>query len=84
MAKAPARSTPTPSAPPPAPNRERPAEPTPYAASKEELLQFYHDMLLIRRFEEKAGQLYGMGVIAGFSRKLSDVESDFRRSRTCL
>ncbi|WP_102227204.1 pyruvate dehydrogenase (acetyl-transferring) E1 component subunit alpha [Acidimangrovimonas sediminis] len=34
--------------------------------SKEELLQFYRDMLLIRRFEEKAGQLYGMGLIGGF------------------
>jgi pyruvate dehydrogenase E1 component alpha subunit len=30
------------------------------------LLDFYHDMLLIRRFEEKAGQLYGMGLINGF------------------
>lgn len=30
------------------------------------LRAFYHDMLLIRRFEEKAGQLYGMGLIAGF------------------
>ncbi|MGH6870962.1 MAG: pyruvate dehydrogenase (acetyl-transferring) E1 component subunit alpha [Rhizomicrobium sp.] len=28
--------------------------------------KFYHDMLLIRRFEEKAGQLYGMGLIGGF------------------
>lgn len=27
---------------------------------------FYSDMLLIRRFEEKAGQLYGMGLIGGF------------------
>jgi len=27
---------------------------------------FYHDMLLIRRFEEKAGQMYGMGLIGGF------------------
>ena len=34
--------------------------------SKEQLLKFYHEMLLIRRFEEKAGQLYGMGLIAGF------------------
>ena len=34
--------------------------------SGEELLQYYRDMLLIRRFEEKAGQLYGMGLIAGF------------------
>ena len=30
------------------------------------LLKAYHDMLLIRRFEEKAGQLYGMGLIGGF------------------
>ena len=34
--------------------------------SKEELLHSYHQMLLIRRFEEKAGQLYGMGLIGGF------------------
>jgi pyruvate dehydrogenase E1 component alpha subunit len=32
----------------------------------EDLLGFYRDMLLIRRFEEKAGQLYGMGLIGGF------------------
>ena len=31
-----------------------------------EKIQFYKDMLLIRRFEEKAGQLYGMGLIGGF------------------
>jgi len=30
------------------------------------LRKFYSDMLLIRRFEEKAGQLYGMGLIGGF------------------
>ncbi|MCC6786949.1 MAG: pyruvate dehydrogenase (acetyl-transferring) E1 component subunit alpha [Hyphomonadaceae bacterium] len=35
-------------------------------ASKDELLQYYRDMLLIRRFEERAGQLYGMGLIGGF------------------
>ncbi len=35
-------------------------------ASKEELLKFYREMLLIRRFEEKAGQLYGMGLVGGF------------------
>ncbi len=33
---------------------------------RETLLQAYRDMLLIRRFEEKAGQLYGMGLIGGF------------------
>jgi pyruvate dehydrogenase E1 component alpha subunit len=34
--------------------------------SAEELRRYYRDMLLIRRFEEKAGQLYGMGLIGGF------------------
>jgi pyruvate dehydrogenase E1 component alpha subunit len=38
----------------------------PLKTSKDELLSLYKDMLLIRRFEEKAGQLYGMGQIAGF------------------
>ncbi len=35
-------------------------------ATRDELIQYYEDMLLIRRFEERAGQLYGMGLIAGF------------------
>lgn len=35
-------------------------------AGKDELLGWYRDMLLIRRFEERAGQLYGMGLIGGF------------------
>ena len=34
--------------------------------SKEQELAAYRQMLLIRRFEEKAGQLYGMGLIGGF------------------
>jgi pyruvate dehydrogenase E1 component alpha subunit len=34
--------------------------------SAEELTKHYREMLLIRRFEEKAGQLYGMGLIGGF------------------
>jgi pyruvate dehydrogenase E1 component alpha subunit len=34
--------------------------------SKDEELKAYREMLLIRRFEEKAGQLYGMGMIGGF------------------
>ncbi len=34
--------------------------------SAEELITYYREMLLIRRFEEKAGQLYGMGLIGGF------------------
>jgi pyruvate dehydrogenase E1 component alpha subunit len=33
---------------------------------KAQLLGWYRDMLLIRRFEERAGQLYGMGLIGGF------------------
>ena len=37
-----------------------------FKASKEQLLGFYEQMLLIRRFEEKAGQLYGLGLIGGF------------------
>jgi pyruvate dehydrogenase E1 component alpha subunit len=46
--------------------RERPPEPKRHKASKDELLEFYRQMLLIRRFEERAGQLYGLGLIGGF------------------
>jgi pyruvate dehydrogenase E1 component alpha subunit len=53
-------------APAPAANRERPAAPGRYKASKAELLEYYRQMLLIRRFEERAGQLYGLGLIGGF------------------
>jgi pyruvate dehydrogenase E1 component alpha subunit len=53
-------------APPLASNRERPPEPKRYEASKDELLDYYKQMLLIRRFEERAGQLYGLGLIGGF------------------
>ena len=47
------------------------ASPTTSSSAKnlppaDELLGHYRDMLLIRRFEEKAGQLYGMGLIGGF------------------
>src|SRR4249920_2055715 len=35
-------------------------------AKKDDVLKYYRDMLLIRRFEERAGQLYGMGLIGGF------------------
>lgn len=37
-----------------------------YAATDDELLHFYEQMVLIRRFEERAGQLYGLGLIGGF------------------
>ena len=36
------------------------------AVDRDQLLGFYRQMLLIRRFEERAGQLYGMGLIGGF------------------
>jgi len=36
------------------------------AGDKDRLLSWYRNMLLIRRFEERAGQLYGMGLIGGF------------------
>lgn len=48
------------------PNRERPKAPERFPMEKESLLAFYKEMLLIRRFEEKAGQLYGLGLIGGF------------------
>ena len=43
--------------------RRKAGAPEPQAA---ELIGYYREMLLIRRFEEKAGQLYGMGLIGGF------------------
>jgi pyruvate dehydrogenase E1 component alpha subunit len=64
--KAPSKSTTKVGAPPPAPNRERPEQHGRYEASLDEMLALYREMLLIRRFEEKAGQLYGLGLIGGF------------------
>jgi len=43
-----------------------PAAPKPANFTREQDLAAYRAMLLIRRFEEKAGQLYGMGFIGGF------------------
>lgn len=56
MAKAPAKSAET----------SPLAKPKRYQATADELLEFYKTMLLIRRFEERAGQLYGLGFIGGF------------------
>src|SRR5438477_7745973 len=50
-------------------NEDRAAGPGPAAIAefdKDQELQAYRAMLLIRRFEEKAGQMYGMGLIGGF------------------
>ena len=44
----------------------KPGEKPQTPADTQRLIRFYREMLLIRRFEEKAGQLYGMGLIAGF------------------
>ena len=42
------------------------AAPVEPAVTGEELLDYFRRMLLLRRFEEKAGQMYGMGLIGGF------------------
>jgi len=47
-------------------SRKGPAPGSNTAPTPEELVKYYKDMLLIRRFEERAGQLYGMGLIGGF------------------
>src|SRR5216110_3104975 len=44
----------------------RPLKPEEPAVEPERLLKFYRDMLLIRRFEERPGQMYGNGLIGGF------------------
>jgi pyruvate dehydrogenase E1 component alpha subunit len=56
----------------------------PPKASKADMLKFYHDMLLIRRFEEKAGQLYGMGKIAGFCHLYIGQEAVVTGMQACL
>ena len=47
-------------------NGQIPGAGTPVQFTRDEELTAYREMLLIRRFEEKAGQLYGMGFIGGF------------------
>jgi len=50
----------------PTASRRAPAAAEPPELPKQQELEAYRDMLLIRRFEEKAGQMYGMGLIGGF------------------
>ncbi|WP_207803010.1 pyruvate dehydrogenase (acetyl-transferring) E1 component subunit alpha [Roseicella frigidaeris] len=52
--------------------------------TRDQLLQAYHDMLLIRRFEEKAGQLYGMGLIGGFCHLYIGQEAVVVGMQACL
>ena len=56
----------------------------PSKAGKAEMLKYYRDMLLIRRFEEKAGQLYGMGKIAGFCHLYIGQEAVVTGMQACL
>jgi pyruvate dehydrogenase E1 component alpha subunit len=68
MAKKPASKSPSPK---PAPKKSAPKKKTARAdnqaaPSRDDDLKAYREMLLIRRFEEKAGQMYGMGLIGGF------------------
>ncbi len=65
------------------------AQPNVPQFSSEQELEAFREMLLIRRFEEKAGQMYGMGLIGGFctsisARKPSSPASPWpaRRART--
>jgi pyruvate dehydrogenase E1 component alpha subunit len=46
--------------------KAKPAEFAEPAVPTAELIGYFRDMLLIRRFEERAGQMYGMGLIGGF------------------
>lgn len=48
------------------PKKTSPKTADPKNFSAEQTLEYYREMMLIRRFEEKAGQLYGMGLIGGF------------------
>lgn len=53
-------------------------------SNRDLLLKFYRDMLLIRRFEEKSGQLYGMGLIAGFCHLYIGQEAVVVGMQSCL
>jgi pyruvate dehydrogenase E1 component alpha subunit len=64
--------------------RPKGAKKVPAKAPKAEMLKFYRDMLLIRRFEEKAGQLYGMGKIAGFCHLYIGQEAVVTGMQACL
>jgi pyruvate dehydrogenase E1 component alpha subunit len=64
--------------------RPKGSKKVPAKASKADMLKFYRDMLLIRRFEEKAGQLYGMGKIAGFCHLYIGQEAVVTGMQACL
>ena len=57
---------------------------SPPKLKRDEALKYYRDMLLIRRFEERAGQLYGMGKIAGFCHLYIGQEAVVTGMQACL
>lgn len=65
-------------------NKTKGSKKIPAKASKADMLKFYREMLLIRRFEEKAGQLYGMGKIAGFCHLYIGQEAVVTGMQACL
>jgi pyruvate dehydrogenase E1 component alpha subunit len=64
--------------------RPKGSKKVPAKAAKADMLHFYREMLLIRRFEEKAGQLYGMGKIAGFCHLYIGQEAVVVGMQSCL
>ena len=56
----------------------------PAKADRETLIRYLKDMLLIRRFEERAGQLYGMGLIGGFCHLYIGQEAVVVGMQACL
>lgn len=52
--------------------------------SADEKIKYYKEMLLIRRFEEKAGQLYGRGLIAGFCHLYIGQEAVVTGLQSCI
>ena len=84
MAKAAEPATATKQRRSPPPPAERAGHGKNPAMTPEELLRAYRDMLLIRRFEEKAGQLYGMGLIGGFCHLYIGQEAVVVGMQACL
>jgi len=71
--------------------RRKPVKARELKATSGELIAFYREMLQMRRFEEKAGQLYGMGLIGGFCHLyigqeavVSGIQSALRKGDTVL
>ncbi len=65
-------------------NPRAPKTPPPLSLTKDQELVAYREMLMIRRFEEKAGQLYGMGFIGGFCHLYIGQEAVVVGMQACL